>query len=79
MKVVNVSHIKLFQFYLKLETSFAHMKIIVSGEIHLRGKTGPLGALGDGIAKVGNQVFLNNPALVKMCLTHEPISPYIPK
>ena len=41
-----------------------------SGEIHLKAKTGPLGALGDGTAKVVNQVYLNNTALVKMCLTH---------
>ena len=29
------------------------MNISLSGEINLRGKTGPLGSLGDGIAKVG--------------------------
>ena len=28
-----------------------------SGEIHLKAKTGPLGALGDGTAKVVNQVY----------------------
>ena len=35
------------------------MKNIGSGEIHLMGKTGPLGALGDGIAKVSTQTFFS--------------------
>ena len=50
-----VSNCLAFAFKLK-----HHMKNIVSGEIHLMGKTGPLGTLGDGIAKVSNQTFLQS-------------------